>query len=374
MMPKLGVLQGLVVMLTPMSPVVVSTKKLLRGGTGVFLPWTMANLLMGNFLAGFLLPQLLLMAALSNWSLICLVDLIAFLLIQYTAPKIGYKQSVGEAWWMELIGFMIIQSWKSPTVIYFLAVQLLVVFVALLDIHDNRFGLVSWHYSCWIRFLTAIERLGSCDLRIFLDCSFAFWTGDEIIELCSLLECLSISHFDLYNNSLSHMIKSDLVVGISHPSWVSLPFFVGSCVGLVDWSLTSNFLGLFRFWRALQLYAGFIIVLLYLYQLPLEFSNMLQRIADFVGLFKMSSTSEWPEICSAASLVHFYIMWCYSTFVEYEFHVGLMFKSGLSIYYQLVSGSQINMVLDPRFCYVVFPAEPQVRLSTSGEVVYMLAL
>jgi hypothetical protein len=37
-----------------------------------------------------------------------------------------------------------------------------------------------------------------------------------------------------------------LVVGISHPSWASLPFFVGSCVGLVDWSLTSNFLGLFR--------------------------------------------------------------------------------------------------------------------------------
>ncbi|KAK8588280.1 hypothetical protein V6N12_022732 [Hibiscus sabdariffa] len=104
-----------------------------------------------------------------------------------------------------------------------------------------------------------------------------------------------------------------LVVGISHPSWVSLPFFVGSCVGLVDWSLTSNFLGLFRFWRALQLYAGFIIVLLYLYQLPLEFSNMLQRIADFVGLFKMSSTSEWPEICSAASLVHFYIMLLHSS-------------------------------------------------------------
>ncbi|KAK9040883.1 hypothetical protein V6N11_016019 [Hibiscus sabdariffa] len=272
---------------------------------------------MGNFLAGFLLPQLLLMAALSNWSLICLVDLIAFLLIQYTAPKIGfrfrrqylllwpvivifsllvflsqalylvvwavkgYKQSVGEAWWMELIGFMIIQSWKSPTVIYFLAVQLLVVFVALLDIHDNRFGLVPWHYSCWIRFLTAIERLGS-HLRV---------------ACCLLLPAIQ------------------LVVGISHPSWVSLPFFVGSCVGLVDWSLTSNFLGLFRFWRALQLYAGFIIFLLYLYQLPLEFSNMLQRMADFVGLFKMSSTSEWPEICSAASLVHFYIMLSY---VKYD--------------------------------------------------------
>lgn len=38
-----------------------------------------------------------------------------------------------------------------------------------------------------------------------------------------------------------------LVVGISNPSWLSLPFFVCSCVGLVDWSLTSNFLGLFRY-------------------------------------------------------------------------------------------------------------------------------
>ncbi|MFQ6640967.1 hypothetical protein Gotur_014545, partial [Gossypium turneri] len=37
-----------------------------------------------------------------------------------------------------------------------------------------------------------------------------------------------------------------LVVGISHPSWISLPFFIGSCIGLVDWSLTSNFLRLFR--------------------------------------------------------------------------------------------------------------------------------
>ncbi|XP_012490496.2 piezo-type mechanosensitive ion channel homolog isoform X1 [Gossypium raimondii] len=271
---------------------------------------------MGNFLAGFLLPLLLLTAALSNWSLISLVDLIAFLLIQYTAPKIGfrfrrqylllwpviifsllvfssqavylvvwavegYKQSVGEAWWMKLIGFMIIQSWKSPTVIYFLAVQLLVVIVAVLDIHDNRFGLVQWRCSCWSNFLTAIERLGS-HLRV---------------TSCLLLPPIQ------------------LVAGISHPSWISLPFFVSSCVGLVDWSLTSNFLGLFRFWKALQLYAGFNIILLYVYQIPLEFSDMLQRIADFVGLFKISSTSEWPEICSAVSLVLFYIMLSY---VKYD--------------------------------------------------------
>ncbi|MFS7904794.1 hypothetical protein Hanom_Chr01g00040231 [Helianthus anomalus] len=35
-------------------------------------------------------------------------------------------------------------------------------------------------------------------------------------------------------------------MGISNSSWVSLPFFVCSYVGLVDWSLTSNFHGLFR--------------------------------------------------------------------------------------------------------------------------------
>lgn len=38
-----------------------------------------------------------------------------------------------------------------------------------------------------------------------------------------------------------------LVVGISSPSWTSFPFFICSCIGLVDWSLTSNFLGLFRY-------------------------------------------------------------------------------------------------------------------------------
>ncbi|TYG40177.1 hypothetical protein ES288_D12G072300v1 [Gossypium darwinii] len=103
-----------------------------------------------------------------------------------------------------------------------------------------------------------------------------------------------------------------LAVGISHPSWISLPFFIGSCIGLVDLSLTSNFLGLFRLWKALQFYAGFSIFMLYVYQLPIEFSSMLQWIADFVGLCKICSTSEWTEICSSVSLVLFYIMVCTS--------------------------------------------------------------
>ncbi|KAB2005608.1 hypothetical protein ES319_D11G282000v1 [Gossypium barbadense] len=81
---------------------------------------------------------------------------------------------------------------------------------------------------------------------------------------------------------------------------------------LVDWSLTSTFLGLFRLWKALQFYAGFSIFMIYVYQLPIEFSSMLQWIADFVGLFKICSTSEWTEICSSVSFVLFYIMVCTS--------------------------------------------------------------
>ncbi|GLU07492.1 hypothetical protein SLE2022_244480 [Rubroshorea leprosula] len=267
---------------------------------------------MGNFLAGFLLPLLLLIAAFINWSLLSLIDLIAFLLIQFTASQIGfrfrrryfllwpviifsllvfllqatyltiwvvegYKWSVTDAWWAKLIGFMILQSWKFPYVIYLLVLQLLVVLVALLDIYGNRLGLAPWRDSCWGHFLTAIEHLGS-HLRV---------------ASCLLLPAVQ------------------LVVGISHPSWISLPFFIGSCVGLVDWSLTSNFLGLFRWWKPLQLYAGFNIFMLYVFQLPIEFSSMFQWIADFVGLFKICATSEWPEICSGVSLVIFYIMLSY---------------------------------------------------------------
>lgn len=66
----------------------------------------------------------------------------------------------------------------------------------------------------------------------------------QIMPLDSLFLCIEGSHLQVASCLLLPAIQ--LVVGISHPSWASLPFFIGSCVGLVDWSLTSNFLGLFR--------------------------------------------------------------------------------------------------------------------------------
>ncbi|KAJ6680266.1 PIEZO-TYPE MECHANOSENSITIVE ION CHANNEL-like protein [Salix purpurea] len=279
---------------------------------------------MGNFLVGFVLPFLLLTSSLINWSLISLVDVIAFLLIQYAAPKIGYrfqrrlfllwfiiifslvailsqavylviwgilgdKWSGTDAWWAHLIGFMIIHSWKSPLVIYFLVIQLLAVFVALVDVYWSRFGLVPWQDSCWGHFLNLLEHLGS-HLRV---------------ASCLLLPAIQ------------------LIVGISHPSWLSLPFFIASCAGLVDWSLTSNFLGLFRWWRPLQLYASVNIILLYTYQLPMEFLSTFQCVADFIGLFKISGKSEWLKICSSASLVLFYIMVCICYHKFYSFQISI---------------------------------------------------
>ncbi|TQD86497.1 hypothetical protein C1H46_027986 [Malus baccata] len=97
---------------------------------------------MGRLLGGFVLPLLLLTAGVINWSVLSLVDLIAFLLILFNAPKLGFhrgrqlllswiivifslfvifsqviylviwaiegnKWSGVDAWWANLIGFMI---------------------------------------------------------------------------------------------------------------------------------------------------------------------------------------------------------------------------------------------------------------------------
>ncbi|XP_058084087.1 piezo-type mechanosensitive ion channel homolog isoform X2 [Magnolia sinica] len=263
---------------------------------------------MGSFLGGFVLPLLLLIGALLEWSLISLVDLLAFFIIQFTAPYIGFRfqwrylllwciiifsvlvvlaqvvfhviwlvegeeWSVSDAWWAKLIGFVSGQPWRTSAV-YFLIIQLAAAFVAILDVYGHKFGLVRWRDSCWGNFSSYIDRLGS-HLRV---------------ACCLLLPAIQ------------------LVLGISHPSWVSLPFFIGSCVGLVHWSLTSNFLGLFWWWRPLLIYAGFSIVLLYIYQLPIVFPKMVQTLADFIGFYKVSAASEWTEISSGVSLLVFYFM------------------------------------------------------------------
>ncbi|KAL5701585.1 hypothetical protein ACHQM5_026906 [Ranunculus cassubicifolius] len=264
---------------------------------------------MGSFLGGFLLPLSLLTAALLNRGLISLVDLLIFLAIQYTDPKTefhfwrrfivswniaifsllailsqiifqiiwvvkGDQWRVADAWWARLIGFVCAQPSNCSSVIYFLFVQVVVAFLALIDVYWGRFDLVRLRGSFSQRFSSSVEQLGS-HIRV---------------AFCLLLPAVQ------------------LVAGISYPSWVTLPFFICSCVGLVYWSLTSNFLGLFLWRRPLLVYAGFNIVLLYIYQLPVGLPDMFQTASDFIGLYKLSSTTEWPEKLAALSLLVFYFM------------------------------------------------------------------
>ncbi|XP_021727828.1 piezo-type mechanosensitive ion channel homolog [Chenopodium quinoa] len=264
---------------------------------------------MENFFCQFLLPLLLIAAALVNWSLISLVDLVAFLVIQFNLPRRDFhfrrlilflwgisiysllvalvqtiftitweikedKWSLEDTSWVELIGLMRFHSWRSPTAIFYVIIQVIVGFVCLVWLYQHKLGMVPWRGSCWGNFSSILESLGSYFKVVF----------------CFLLPAIQ------------------LVVGISHPSWVSLPFFICSCVGLVDWSLTSNFSGLFRWWRSLQLYACFNILILYTYQLPVQFPTLLQQIANFLGLYKISVESGWLEICSGLSLICFYVM------------------------------------------------------------------
>ncbi|GLT95006.1 hypothetical protein SLE2022_127130 [Rubroshorea leprosula] len=277
---------------------------------------------MGRFLSGFVLPLLLLTAALLNWNLISLADLFAFLFIQYSAPKTGFrfwrqslaswctlifsllailshaifyivwavqgdKWSTADAQWAQLIGFIRDQSWGSPSLIYFLVIQVLATLVALFEIYGSRFG---------------------------IDAGRDFWLG----HLYS-----SIIHIGSHLRVLSFLLLPaiQLAAGISHPSWISLPFFICISIGLVDWSLTSNFLGLFWWWRYLLLYAGFNIILLYVYQLPVEFLGIFQWLANFFGLYKISAKSEWSEICSALAVLLFYIMlsWIRCDLIEMDF-------------------------------------------------------
>ncbi|KAJ7973395.1 Piezo-type mechanosensitive ion channel like [Quillaja saponaria] len=280
---------------------------------------------MGRFLSGFVSPMLLLTAALLNWSLISLADLVAFLFIQYTVLKNGSRfrrQSLiswyvfifsfltilchaifhivlaveGDRWsivdaqWAKLIGFTRVQSLWSLPIGYFLVMQVLASLVALVEIYGSRFGLDSSSELC----------LGTVSFSLLQ-------IGSHLRALCFFL-----------------LPAVQLVAGISHPTWASLPFFICSSIGLVDWSLTSNFLGLFRWWKYLFLYAAFNIILLYICQLPVEFPEILLWVSQFFGFFKISQKSERSKVCSGLSLLLFYIMlsWIRCDLIEMDLFIS----------------------------------------------------
>ncbi|RDY14846.1 Piezo-type mechanosensitive ion channel-like protein, partial [Mucuna pruriens] len=307
---------------------------------------------MARFIPGFALPMLLLIASMLNWSLISLLDLMAFLFIQYTASRKvnllsflqtgfcihqqsliswsvlilssltlllhavfhivlaveGDQWSTADAQWAQLIGFIRgfflsvlpfrihykdcmkwfcrVQSWRTSPRDYFLVIQVLTTFLSIIEIYGNGFGQDAWR-----------------DFHSGHACSSVLMIGFHLKAMCCLL-----------------LPAVQLIAGISHVSWVSFPFFICSSVGLFDWSWTSNYLGIFRWWRYLLFYSGFNIILMYIYQLPIEFPEIFRWTFYHFGLFKLSTKSEWSEVCSGLSFVLFYIMlsWIRSELIEME--------------------------------------------------------
>ncbi|CAI9102322.1 OLC1v1000569C1 [Oldenlandia corymbosa var. corymbosa] len=260
---------------------------------------------MGSFLSGIVLPLLLFAASTLNWSIVSLVDLLTSLVllaclqgsyrwkhvVQWNiimlsggvillnaffhitmAIKGGWV--VPDAPWAKLFGF-ISDKPESSAGVYFLLIHALIAMVAMTELHRNKYS---------------------------PDISGEFYSQDSDLPPGSK----DAVHFRILCYFLLPIVQ--LVHGISHPSWVSLPYFFCSCIGLARWSIKSNFLGLFWCWRFLLVYAGFNIIFLYVYQLPIEFSATFQQSADLVGLYKFSAKSDWPELCSGVSLLLFYFM------------------------------------------------------------------
>ncbi|RYR02293.1 hypothetical protein Ahy_B06g081111 [Arachis hypogaea] len=241
--------------------------------------YSLLFLIMARFIPGFALPMLLLTASLLNWSLISLLNLLAFLFIQYTAPRKGTRfhsqysisrsililssltllshaifhivltiegdrWSTADAQWARLIGLIRVQSWRSLPQEYFLVMQALMTFLSLFEIYGNRVGQDAWR-----------------DFHSGVLCSYLLLIGSHLRALCFLL-------------------------------W----------------------------WRFLFFYAGFNIIMMYIYQLPIELPETLRLILFHFGLFKLTAKSEWSEVCSGLSLLLFYIMlsWIRSELAELE--------------------------------------------------------
>ncbi|XP_028770789.1 piezo-type mechanosensitive ion channel homolog isoform X2 [Neltuma alba] len=199
----------------------------------------------------------------------------------------GDQWSTSNAQWAQLIGFRRVQYWWNLPTEKFLVMQILIVFASIIEIYGSRYISDGWR-----------------DFHPGHLCSSVLLIGSHIRGFSFLL-----------------LPGIQITVGISHPSWASLPYFICSSIGLVDCSLTSNFSGLFRGRRYLLFYAGLNIILLYIYQLPVEFPEILRRIFDLFGLYKVSAKLEWTRVCSGLSLLLFYIMlsWSRSDLIDMDF-------------------------------------------------------
>ncbi|BBN02016.1 piezo-type mechanosensitive ion channel component 1/2 [Marchantia polymorpha subsp. ruderalis] len=256
---------------------------------------------------GALAPVMLLCAAFGSWSIISLFFLLAFFVVQYKSQRRARHVTPRPLLWMSVV----------------LLATGVIVTEGFIELAWAMVG-SNWDISesPWLD-LIGLSRLNPWEgnLGVFLSLLPQF--GVAITAACALYHEQQANGMadnlswgeegSQWRGTLRNFLLPavQIVVGVARPSWIALPYFVCSCVGLLHWSMTSNFVGLSWGWRPLLLCTGCHILLLYLYQLPIAFPDSLSEVASYFGLFKVSAVDfGWPEGLQAAALVALYILLC----------------------------------------------------------------
>ncbi|KAL2642994.1 hypothetical protein R1flu_010581 [Riccia fluitans] len=256
---------------------------------------------------GALAPVMLLCAAFGSWSIISLFFLLAFFIVQYKSQRRGRHVTPRPLLWMSVV----------------LLATGVIVTEGFIELAWAMVG-SNWEISDspWLDLL-GFSRLNPWEgnLSVFLSLLPQF--GVAITAACALYHEQQLNgsaeastwgeEGSPWRGALKNLLLPavQIVVGLARPSWIALPYFVCSCVGLLHWSMTSNFIGLAWGWRPLLSCTGLHILLLYLYQLPISFPDSLTEVANYFGLFKVLATDfGWPESLQAAALIALYILLC----------------------------------------------------------------
>eukprot|EP00250_Pteridium_aquilinum_P026449 c33025_g1_i1 orf=122-1024(+) len=251
---------------------------------------------------GALAPAALLTVAFIDRSLVTLPLLLAFLLIQYKSLWGGISSQFKALFF-------------SSVLVYSLAILLLKGLTTILWYIKGE----DWTWTAdWFPSLLGLDRFNPWVSLPYIFVVLALLFLTIITAACAISDgpnFCSILDFSWGGFQFRAVIRSillptvQLVAAVARPCWISFPFFICSCVGLFHWAITGNFVGLSWGWTHLLFLTGFEVVVLYVYQLPFPFPDMVLRVSDYLGLFRVAQGEcGWLEITQSISLLVLYVL------------------------------------------------------------------
>ncbi|CAM6103082.1 unnamed protein product [Calypogeia fissa] len=253
-------------------------------------------------------PLALLCAAFGSWSLISLLFLVAFFIVQYNVRSPAPPARPRPALWMSVV----------------LLATAIIVTEGFVELVWAMLGTNSISSDSPLLVLLGLARLNPWEgsARAFLSLVPQFAVA--LIAACALYQeqqqhSAGQVDWDREGPNWWATLRSlllptaQILVGVARPSWIALPYFVCSCVGLLHWSVTSSIAGLSWIWKPLLWCTGAHIVLLYVYQLPIAYPESISDVADYIGLYRASYNElGWPEAVQAGALIAFYVLMCFA--------------------------------------------------------------